>query len=263
MHIKLIVSDVDGTLLDELGQIPAKLVQTVDRCRKQGIVFSLATGRTRELAQPVIDALKIDAPCVIANGAMLFQNGTCLRAHGFGADPVLSLIRQADEEGLTVTCSDERSERAIRNTDYVREHQTDGSFTSLLDMDRTDWKKKRFQKIMFMDENRTGKILKYQEQLKQYSHLYWITTYSDMAVELGPKDCNKATGLRELAGILGIKSEEIMACGDYLNDLEMLKEAGVGVAVANAHEEVKRHADYVAEKPFCYGVIEAIHGYCF
>ena len=64
-------------------------------------------------------------------------------------------------------------------------------------------------------------------------------------IEINAKGVNKGTGLVRLGRLLGIPREEIMACGDGDNDTAMLREAGFGVAMANAEEQVKRAADYI------------------
>ena len=115
-----------------------------------------------------------------------------------------------------------------------------------------------------MDEHHTGKIKAFREELKRnFSEQYWITTYADAAVELGPCGCNKMTGVKELMGLLGVRQDEVMACGDFENDMEMVEYAGVGVAVDNASDSLKAKADYGASKPYAYGVVEAIEKYCF
>lgn len=264
MGIKLVVTDIDGTLIDSSEKIPPQLAATVKKCRENGIRFAVSTGRTKELAEPIIKELGITDPCVIANGACIVQENQYLAAHDFSVLPILRYIGQADRDGLTVTLTDEKGERAIRETDYVRYHQSIGNrFKEPIDLDGTDWYKARFQKVMFMDENKTGKIHNYQKEMENFKELYWVTTYSDAAVELGPKGCNKATGVKELAGLLGVSMDEIMACGDFSNDLEMIRVAGVGVAVNNAIDELKEAADYVAKGSFAYGVMEAIETYCF
>ena len=264
MGIKLIVSDVDGTLVDHTEEIPEDFISLVEQCRQRGIGFCLSTGRTLELARPIMEKLGIKSPCVIANGAGICQGDTYLLSSGLCAEPILEVIRRADRDGLTVTFTDETGERAIRSTDYVKEHQRfGGRFLTDLDLEQVDWKRHNFMKIMFMDENRTGAIGNYQKELLTYSDLYWVTTYSDMAVELGPLNCNKATGIRELARLLDLDMKEVMACGDFMNDLEMIRAAGVGVAVGNAIPEVKEAADYTARASYCYGVMEAIKTYCF
>lgn len=264
MCIKLIVTDIDGTLIDSSEKIPSKLLDTVQECREKGIRFTVATGRTMELAAPIIKELGITDPCVISNGACIMQDNHCLVKHDFSVLPIIQNIRQADREGLTVTLTNDKGERAVRKTDYVRYHQKiGGRFKEIIDIKENDWCNERFQKVMFMDENRTGKIRHYQNEMEKFRDLYWVTTYSDAAVELGPRGCNKATGVRELAELLGVGMRNIMACGDFSNDLEMINAAGIGVAVNNANEDVKGVADYVAKASFAYGVIEAIKTYCF
>lgn len=263
-EIKLIVSDVDGTLIDRTEVISEELKKTVARCQENGIIFALATGRTFELALPIIKALNIEGPCVEANGAYIIQKGECIKEHGFSIEPIKDILLMAHEMELTVTLSDTFSERAMRVTDYVREHKALGNrFEELLPPENISWQHARFQKVMVMDEHRTGKIERIREALAPFADRYWITTYSDKAVELGPKGCNKATGVRELVELLGLKMENVMACGDYRNDFEMVCEAGCGVAVGNAMPELKAAADYVAQGTYAAGVVEAIEAICF
>lgn len=262
-NIKLIVSDIDGTLVDSSEKIPQELVDVVGKCKERGIVFALATGRTTELAAPFVSALHIDAPCIEANGAYILQGEKCLLEHGFSVEPVKEVLYKANEQGMTVTLADTHSERAMKETEYVRYHQKMGDrFKELLPFESISWGTDRFQKVMIMDESRSGKIVDIRKMLEPYSNDYWITTFSDKAVELGPKNCNKATGVKDLAELLGIDMKDVMACGDYRNDFEMIRNAGFGVAVANALPELKALAKYVAEKPYALGVVEAIERFC-
>ena len=262
--IKLIVSDIDGTLVDRTERIPPELTAAIQKCRDAGIVFALATGRTAELTEPFVRALGVDAPCVEANGAYILQGGRCLVEHGFSAAPIREILERADQLDMTVTLADAQCERAVRETDYVRYHQSLGNrFQTLLPLSAIDWEADRFQKIMIMDEARSGNIQEIRDRLEPFSNQYWITTFSNKAVELGPKGCNKATGMKELAALLGVGLSQVMACGDYRNDLEMISGAGYGVAVDNALPEIKEAADYVASKPYALGVVEAIEALCF
>lgn len=263
-NIKMIVSDVDGTLVDRTEKIPQELVDIVRRCRDAGIVFALSTGRTNELANPFIDALGITDPCVEANGAYIRQGDRCLLEHGFSVAPIREILYQAHGAGLTVTLADTLVERATGMTDYVREHQQiGGRFKELLPLEEIDWQRDRFQKVMVMDEHRTGKIEEIRAGLEEFSSHYWITTYSDKAVELGPKGCNKASGVKELADLLQIDMKDVMACGDFWNDFEMISQVGWGVAVGNALPELKAAAVYVAQGTYAFGVVEAIQALCF
>ena len=77
-------------------------------------------------------------------------------------------------------------------------------------------------------------------------------------IEINAVGVNKGTGLVNLGKMLGIRREEIMACGDGDNDIAMLKEVGFGVAMANAEEKVKAVADYITESNNDEGAAKAI-----
>ena len=85
-----------------------------------------------------------------------------------------------------------------------------------------------------------------------------VTSSSKIDLEVNAKGINKGLGLVWLGEKLGIKREEIMACGDHLNDYEMLKEVGFAVAMGNAMEELKEIADYVTDTNDEDGVAKAI-----
>lgn len=264
MHdIRLVVSDVDNTLYSKTDPIPDALLPLLERCGEQGILFALATGRTRELAQRFIDRLGLTGPSVLANGALIVQGDDTLLKHGFQVEPILPILRRACDEGLTVTVSDDRKERPLTFNPYILEQQRlKGRFLERIDIDSEALRTGSFLKLMIFDPERTGKILPYQQELQNYTDRYWVTSFSRQAVELGPRDCNKATGVRELAGLLGLRMDQVMAIGDFCNDLEMIREAGIGVAVANASDEIKAAADYVTRAPLALGVMEALEKFC-
>ena len=91
----------------------------------------------------------------------------------------------------------------------------------------------------------------------------YIATSKEYLLEMMPKGVSKKNTLERYAKSLGIGRKEIMACGDNTNDMEMVKWAGVGVAVANAVPELKAVADYVASKERSYGVAEAVRNLIF
>ena len=77
-------------------------------------------------------------------------------------------------------------------------------------------------------------------------------------MDVMPKSCTKEKGARLLADILGVSMDEIMAIGDNANDIGMIREVGIGVAVANGTDSLKEVADYVADQPGVDGVTEAV-----
>lgn len=123
MGVKLIVCDVDGTLIDHSETVIPELIQIVDQCRNEHIYFSLASGRTKELIEDIRLKLHVTEPYIAANGACVFVDNTCVLMKGFCAEPIRDIINDANQAGLTVTCSDAYQERALSVTDYVTEHR--------------------------------------------------------------------------------------------------------------------------------------------
>ena len=116
---------------------------------------------------------------------------------------------------------------------------------------------------LFFKKEREDDRTKAREALNQFSDLS-ITSSLGNNLEINHKDATKGNGLASLAAYLGLKKEEVMACGDGENDISMLDEAGIGVAMGNASDLVKRAADVVTLTNDQDGVAYAIEkwGFC-
>ena len=100
------------------------------------------------------------------------------------------------------------------------------------------------------------------KELGQYEELVLVSSLG-YNIEINAVGVDKGRGLMELGELLGIRPEEIMACGDGDNDIQMLEKAGIGIAMGNALENVKAAADYVTETNDEEGVAKAIIKYAF
>ena len=98
MAIKLVVSDIDGTLIDGTEAIAPELIEAAQKCKEHGVVFSFATGRTKELVARLVKTVGITSPYVISNGACIFQEEKCLVSHNFSVEPILSIIRRGQAQ---------------------------------------------------------------------------------------------------------------------------------------------------------------------
>lgn len=94
------------------------------------------------------------------------------------------------------------------------------------------------------------------QMLREYPEIEIMDT--GFAVHIKSRRINKGTGLKRIAELMGLKEQDFVAIGDSPNDIEMLKEAGFGVAVGNAHPELKKVADMVTDGEHGAGVAEAV-----
>jgi len=266
MDIRLVVCDIDDTLIDQSAQIPAQIIDIIKKLNKNGIYFSLATGRNLPWALPVAEQLGITTPYIVSNGACIFRGDKSLIKHSFPILPLMDIICTADELGLTVTVSDAYKEWVVQGESKGKDQQNsiDNRFSgprNSLDLSSLNSDNNFFQKLQFYREDSSQQIQVLRQLLQPFSDDYSIITYPRQSIEIGPMGCSKATGLTELAKLLQVPMDDVMACGDYVNDVEMLREAGIGVAVGNASRELKEVADFVANADCAYGVIEAIKHY--
>ncbi len=263
MDIRMIVSDIDGTLVDGDERLAQSLLDAARRLREKQIPFTLATGRSFALTYPFVEKLAIVAPYVTCNGACLFQGKTCVQAHTFSIAPVLHLLRRADQYGMTVTVSDAYEEMPVRVTPYVEKQRSLGErLTRQIDLDSASLASDRYVKVMIFDQERSENLARLSEDIEPYRDLYAITRFSNRAIELGPPGITKASGVYALAAWMDIPLEKVMALGDYVNDVEMLSLVGCGVAVGNALDAVKAAARHVVSGSCGDGVAEAINAFC-
>ncbi|HHT62691.1 MAG: Cof-type HAD-IIB family hydrolase [Bacillota bacterium] len=259
MTIKLIASDLDGTLLNERCMISQRTKEAIRRLKEKGIIFTFATGRMYRSALHFALELEMDVPLITYEGALVKTSATKQVIYhrplpGELAKKVVD-IGEENRLNINVYLDDElyvhRVTEEIR--DYCRVVQVPynhvENWSSLLDRDPT--------KVLFMGE--AEKLDYLWVQLKEeFGDQVYITKSSPHFLEFTHPRATKGYGIKVLAQEFGIKKEEIMAFGDNLNDLELLKAAGFGVAMGNAREELKQVADYVTGYNYEDGVAAAI-----
>ncbi len=215
--IKVIVVDIDGTLTDMSRHINLDAVREL---RQLPIPVVLSSGN-------VICFVRAAAKLLGASDMMIGENGGVVQA-GYDAKPiVLADIGQC---------------RLAR--DVLRKE-----FPGLEPLDET-YRKSELAFRRNIDLAKARRIV-----AEQFPELEIVDT--QFALHLKHRDVNKATGLRKIAEIMGIEPGNVAAMGDSENDLPMLKEAGLAIAVGNAAPELKAVADYVSKASYGDGAAEA------
>ena len=260
--IKLVVSDIDGTLVDQSEELREPAFRMVSWLRERGVLFTLATGRVQGMAEKYAEKLGIAVPYVASNGASLILNGKAIRRDTVPLRPLEEMILRADALGLSVIYSPDGYERVQRVTPFILGQQRAFSrYFHVEPLTRQDFATGQIEKLCLMDDDRTGRIEEIARMAAVLPGAYGFTRYGDRAVEIVRGGATKASGVRELARLLGVSLSEVLTAGDDENDLEMLSEAGVGVTVQNALPKVKARASYVASQPTAAGVFEAVRRY--
>ncbi len=258
---KLIASDMDGTLLDDKKQLPADFYEVLDRLCERGIRFTIASGRTYNALEhlfPEEYLTKLDFIC--DNGAYIVHEGKAVDITPLDRATFEELIAACDSIGglRVLVCAVKGTYHLQYDDEFDREvakfYKNHIPCDDLLSIDDTIYK------IAVCDMQGTQQHAKpaldaiFGDRLNtQVSGKIWMDV---MAAGV-----SKGTALAKLGNILGIHRSEIMAFGDYYNDEDMLRTAGVSFAMANGNEDIKRLTTYIADTNNNGGVTKAIRQY--
>jgi hypothetical protein len=240
-NYKLVALDMDGTFLNEKGEISEENRKAIFEAMEAGVTVMFATGRGIQSAMPHIEALGLKAPIVSVNGGEVWK------------EPGVLLHRQ------TLPADDVRRMRevALRHGTWYWGYTVEGLFNRdrwIDDINSVIWLKFGYQ------YEKTDVLAQIREELGSWDCLELSNSHPNN-IEVNPKGVNKADGIRRVCELLGIGMEQVVAMGDSLNDITMIREAGLGVAMGNAQETVKQTADRVTLRNDEHGVAAAIRKY--
>ena len=257
--IDLVATDLDGTLLDANGELPQSIFPVIAELLRRQKRFTLVSGRPIIFMQHIAEALRVETAMVAFNGAALFLGDTIIASAPFSMARLRPIMEEADRLGATVLYYTAWEAFALRKTDWVtRAEETIRCYTIAIPTEE-EWTEAEILKaaILYHNDERIHSAI--DPQLDALQDAFSFSRYGTRFCEIMRRGVDKAYGLKELAAHLDIPLARILAIGDDVNDVTMLQEAGIGVAVNNALDEVKAAADHVTRAQNTDGVVEAIN----
>jgi Cof subfamily protein (haloacid dehalogenase superfamily) len=246
---RLVASDVDGTLLADHASVSERTRAVVRRVLAAGVPFILATGRPPRWVPGVAAQAGLDGLAVCANGAALYDIGRDEIVWARTLDPVLmhDIAREIDSALPGCTYAVERVGTGFDDTTFVAELSyvhpwPEGPNVGLT---RAETLGKPAMKLLVGNPDMTGDAMA--EAIGGLLEGQVDLTYStnNGLIELAVPGVTKASALADVAERFGVEPSEVIAFGDMHNDVEMLRWAGHGVAMANAHRTALDAADEV------------------
>ena len=257
-RIRLVVSDLDGTLLSEGHRLTRRVLEAVYRFREQGGLFTLATGRPHLTACQIAEELQLDIPYIACNGSVLAGKEGIVQSHVLPLTDLATLLWEADRQGTDVLMFRGEEVRVFRRTPQIQEYERKESVRCRLDDIREDgWTASHVYKVILMGPMEVVRPL-WERHEPLLQDRYTALQSEDNYLEIVSRQYTKGAAMLKLADSLGIAQGEIMAIGNQMNDLDMLQHAAIGVAVNNSSPELKKQAHYVSEGNYGDGVIEAL-----
>jgi phosphoglycolate phosphatase len=224
--LKALLTDIDGTITRPDRRISTGSIETIRSLVDSGIEVVLASGNT----SCFMDAL---SKMIGTKGTFIAENGGVYRI-GFSGQLIIGGNQTVVRSALAI----------------VQDHFSKKGIT--LDLFSPAY---RFADLAFA---RTVPAEEVKLVLRNYPVQVIDTGY---AIHLQAPGINKGTALVALAGKMGLVPADFLAIGDSVNDIQMLKTAGIGITVANAHPDTKAVAQYIAGKEYGDGFVEAIEKY--
>lgn len=235
---KLVFFDIDGTLLDSRKQLPPAAKAAIQSLQQKGIYTAIATGRAPFMFEGLRKELNIDT-FVSFNGQYVVLEGEAIYKNPLSREDLGRLAEKAGISGHSLVFLDERTMKA--NVQY--DERIDISLGELK-FPHPDYRPDFYlehdiyQSLLFCKSDEQPI---YEEQFQNFTFIRW----HDYSTDVLPAGGSKAEGIQKIMEKLGVAEKDVYAFGDGLNDLEMLKAAGTGIAMGNALQVVKDCADIV------------------
>jgi hypothetical protein len=261
MHnCRLLAIDIDGTLVNSREELSPATRDALVRAGRSGIHVVLATGRRYSRTLPLVEPLGVSVPVVTASGALIknpADHRTLFRAEfdwralrrllhiveHAGFDAVL--YGDTFAEGFDYYCPRLDSREPLLAEFYERNPSCGRLWPGLM----TDPPAGVFAGfVMGSQEQMLALLAELERALPEHvdAHVLRSPRYAGYMCEIAPAGVSKWSGIRHLAEAEGIADEDICAVGDDVNDIPMIRAAGLGVAMGNALESVKAAADRIA-----------------
>ncbi|WP_179394084.1 Cof-type HAD-IIB family hydrolase [Lacticaseibacillus absianus] len=249
MKQKLIALDLDGTTLNDDGQLSATTVQVLQAATAAGHLVVIATGRPDGISEPFYDQLGLTSPLINFNGALIHKPHQAWAAERAVTIPVpvaLGLRRfKADYPVRVMVAEGKRmllADHGYTGVPFLPDMPAPATLFDEAGLDRAP-----ISVTMFIDEPTlaplSAAIHTQYPQLVGKTWGAWSGEHTALEVTTG--NASKSRGLAYVAGAYGIDQADIIAFGDDMNDLDMIEYAGVGVAMANARPAILAAADAV------------------
>ena len=258
-NIKLICSDVDGTLVpDGTSQLNTELYDVVMQLKRKGIHFAVASGRQAVSLEKLFAPIRDQIFYLAENGAYIGCYGRELFTRSMNEQDVKQMIREihAHMPECDILLSGPRKAYTDSKNPVFLKFLLEGYRYALDEVESLEKLEGTFIKLAVYRENIP---LEYLEFLRgRWGTRYKVVTSGDMWIDILDIQANKGLAVKELQESLSVTPEETMVFGDQQNDIEMIKQAYYSYAVANALPETRAAARFMTDSSTDDGVLKVL-----
>jgi len=261
---KLLICDLDGTLLDTVEELSLPYSDKLNALLDEGIDFTIATGRDFENTKQALHNTRIQNPVILTNGAILaeYPSGDVLEYHTLPSETISKILDLSAQFGLEtmVFASYDKKNNYPR---FIKGRWVDVHNIRRLKLtDFEDYLTEPVISIQFMNDKKSldtmysatknNPSIANNAYILFFEHAYIPGMYW---LEYNPENASKEVMLASLIKRKGYTPSDIVVFGDNFNDMGMFQLAGTAVVVDNASEEIKKYADYIVPSNMDGGVL--------
>lgn len=255
--IKLIATDMDGTLLNEQGCLSYEIFHIIKKLKEKDILFATASGRQYYNLENKFSPVKDDIIYIAENGCYVVNKGTEISSNYLDKKIVKALIHTARKvDGIDIVLCGKKAAYIEKDSkEFINEvEKYYYRYEIVEDLNKVE---DDILKFTLFDpkgpEINSNKVFK-----PLFEDKLFVVVSGKVWLDIINKDINKGIAIKQLQKKYNIKPEETMVFGDYFNDIDMLQSAYHSYAMDNAPEEVKKHARFIAKSNRENGVIDVI-----
>ena len=257
--IKLIVSDMDGTLLDDNKKLHDDFWEVFDELKRRGIYFVPASGRQYFNIYEYFKRIKEGLVILAENGSFIVEDGKEIYSKCLDRERVVEIVESIRKipSANPIFCGKKKGYIENSFPELIKEVEKYYERYEIVD----DITKVDDEALKITICDLTGAEENSYPHVKKYNKDFKVAVSGFVWIDITNKDADKGEGLKVLQEKLGISKDETMVFGDYLNDYELMQQGKYSFAMENAHPELKKIAKYCGGDNNNGGVINTIKKY--
>ncbi len=260
--IKMVATDIDGTILGESFEFSPAVVECIKNLSEKGIKVVLVTGRMHLAALKLAQKLGLKTPIVSYQGGLIKeQNGETLYQKNLNPERAKEVIKWAKNNNVHINLYMD-DVLYVENDNIAIKRYTGERFIPYKVCNFDDLDINNVNKILAIDFNDANRVTGWVEILKNLMPELYIVKSTPYFCEVSNRQPKKTCAVEFLQNYWGLNKEQILCIGDQNNDIELLKSGGIAVAMGNATEDLKSVADYVTDTIDNDGFVKAMEKYC-
>ena len=245
--IKLVATDIDGTILGPSGEFTPAVKNCIAKMQKLGIKVVIVTGRMYKGALKIAERLNLTTPIVAYNGGYIKDfDGTVLYEKYLPEDYTKQIIDWARRNRVHLNLYSQDTLYSEKDDDEIRRYAKYQQLNYIVE-DFSDIPFTKIHKLLAIDYNDADKVTGWVNEMSERFPDLYIIKSTPYFCEFSTPDATKACAVRCLQKHWNLKDNEILTIGDQDNDIELLKAGGISVGMANGTEALKAQADYITD----------------